>query len=119
MLATVVSINSHNLSLFDAHFAVAVTASPVSIYVVFSAFRHLFYRPSTLFKKLTKGKTLIRWLGVALPFLWFAINLVISFSPRAFKNSPDYCQKMTFMGWFEFQILSNFVGMFFFFFFSF
>jgi hypothetical protein len=29
MLATAASINTDNLSLFDAHFAVAVTASPV------------------------------------------------------------------------------------------
>lgn len=110
MLATAASINTDNLSLFDAHFAVAVTASPVSMYLAYSAVRDVFNRPNTLFRKLTYGKTLIRCLGLALPVLWFAINLIISFSPRAFRNSPENCQKMTIMGWFEFQAVSNFIG---------
>ncbi|KAJ3506807.1 hypothetical protein NLJ89_g6663 [Agrocybe chaxingu] len=38
MIATAGSINSTNLSLFDAHFAVAVTASPVSVYLIMSLF---------------------------------------------------------------------------------
>jgi len=110
MLATAASINTNNLSLFDAHFAVAVTASPVSVYLAYSAARDVFNRPNMLFRKLTSGKTLIRCLGLTLPVLWFAINLTISFSPRAFRNSPQYCQKMTFIGWFEFQAVSNFIG---------
>ena len=110
MLATAASINTDNLSLFDAHFAVAVTGSPVSVYLAYSAARDVFNRPNMLFRKLTHGKTLIRCLGLALPFLWFAINLTISFSPRAFRNSPENCQKMTIIGWFEFQVVSNFIG---------
>ena len=110
MLATAASINTNNLSLFDAHFAVAVTASPVSVYLAYSAARDVFNRPNTLFRKLTSGKTLIRCLGLALPVLWLAINLTISFSPRAFRNSPENCQKMTFIEWFEFQAMSNFIG---------
>ncbi|KIM36091.1 hypothetical protein M413DRAFT_20642 [Hebeloma cylindrosporum] len=110
LLATAASINTNNLSLFDAHFAVAVTASPVSAYLAYSAARAVFYKPNTLFLQLTYGKTLIRWLGLALPVLWFAINLTISFSPRAFRNSPQHCQKMTLIGWLEFQAVSNFIG---------
>ena len=87
MLATAASINTDNLS-FDAHFAVAVTASPVSVYLAYSAARDVFNRPNTLFLKLTSGKTLFRCLGLALPVLWLAINLIISFSPRAIRNSP-------------------------------
>jgi hypothetical protein len=110
MLATAASINTDNLSLFDAHFAVAVTASPVSVYLAYSAARDVFNRPNTLFQKLTSGKTLIRCLGLALPVLWLAVNLTISFSPRAFRNSPENCQKMTVIGWFEFQAVSSFIG---------
>jgi hypothetical protein len=112
MIATAASINTDSLSLFDAHFAVAVTASPVSVYLVYSAVRDVFNRPNTLFRKLNYWKTLIRYMGLALPVLWLGINLVISFSPRAFKNSPENCQKMTLMDWLEFQVLSNFVGVF-------
>jgi len=110
MLATAASINTDNLNLFDAHFAVAVTASPVSVYLAYSAARDVFNRPNMLFRRLTSGKALIRCLGLALPVLWFAINLTISFSPRAFRNSPENCQKMTIIGWFEFQAVSNFIG---------
>ena len=110
MLATAASINTDNLSLFDAHFAVAVTASPVSVYLAYSAARDVFNIPNTLFLKLTSGKTLIRCLGLALPVLWLAINLTISFSPQAFRNSPENCQKMTFISWFEFLAMSNFIG---------
>ncbi|KAF8967420.1 hypothetical protein BDZ97DRAFT_1916712 [Flammula alnicola] len=110
MIATALSINTDNLSLFDAHFAVAVTASPVSFYLAYSSIRDAVGRPNTLFQKLKFGKRLIRLLGLALPILWLGVNLVISFSPRAFRNSPEYCQKMTFLGWVEFQTVSNFVG---------
>jgi heme exporter protein D len=96
--------------LFDAHFAVAVTASPVSVYLAYSAVRCLFNRPNTLFQKLTYGKAFICCVGIALPFLWLAINITLSFYPRAFRNNPENCQKMTFMEWFEFQAVSNFVG---------
>ena len=110
MLATAASINTDNLSLFDAHFSVAVTASPVSVYLAYSAARDMFNRPNMLFRKLTYGKSLVRYLGLALPVIWLAINLTITFSPRAFRNSPQNCQKMTFIGWLQFQTLSNFVG---------
>ncbi|CAA7259345.1 unnamed protein product [Cyclocybe aegerita] len=110
MIATAGSINSTNLSLFDAHFAVAVTASPISVYLVYSAFRDFLGHHNSLFENLRTGKTIIRYLSLALPFLWLGINLTISFSPRAFKNSPDYCRGMTFTRWFEFQAVSNFIG---------
>jgi len=35
LIATAASINTKNLSLFDAHFAVAVSASPVSVFGLF------------------------------------------------------------------------------------
>ena len=112
IIATAASINTESLSLFDAHFSVMVSASPISIYLVFSAIRDVFNRPNTLFKKLTYGKTLIRYLGLALPILWLAINLIISFSPQAFRNSPQNCQKMTLMDFLQFQFISNLFGVF-------
>jgi len=114
MIATAGSINTDNLTLFDAHFAVAVTASPISFYLVYSCVRDAIGCPNTLFLKLRResgpATNIIRVFGLALPILWLGVNLTISFSPHAFKDSHLYCKEMTFARWFEFQTVSNFVG---------
>ena len=114
MVATAGSINTDNLTLFDAHFAVAVTASPVSFYLVYSSIRDAIGRPNTLFSKLRResgpAANIIRSFGLVLPILWLGVNLTISFSPHAFKDSYNYCKNMTFAQWLEFQAVSNFVG---------
>jgi len=63
-----------------------------------------------MFKNITTGKKRIRTLGIALPLLWLAIDFMTSFHPNAFSNSSKHCQHTPFGLWFEFQILSNFVG---------
>jgi len=63
-----------------------------------------------MFKNIKTGKYAIRMLGIALPFLWLAINAMTSFHPKAFSNSSKHCQHASFALWFEYQILSNFVG---------
>jgi len=114
LIATAASVGKTNLTLFDAHFALAVTASPVSVYFVYSSFRSLFARTpaheNLMFKNIKTGKNAIRVLGIALPFLWLAINIMTSFHSTAFSNSSKHCQNTSFALWFEFQILSNFVG---------
>jgi len=114
MVATAGNINTDNLTLFDAHFAVAVTASPVSFYLVYSSIRDAIGRPNTLFSKLRResgpATNIIRSFGLVLPILWLGVNLTISFSPHAFKDSHNYCKNTTFAQWLEFQAVSNFVG---------
>jgi len=114
MIATAGSIKKDNLTLFDAHFAVAVTASPTSFYLVYSCIRDVMGCPNTLFSKLRResgpATNIICAFGLALPILWLGVNLTISFSPNAFKDSHIHCKEMTFARWFEFQIVSNFVG---------
>jgi hypothetical protein len=109
LIATASSIGSGNLSLFDAHYAVAVTASPITVYLVYSSFRDVFRRPNILFQKLTSSKTVVRYLGLLLPLLWLFVNLMTSFYTKAFSNSA-LCRGMTLSLWIEFQIASNFVG---------
>jgi len=114
MIATAGSTNTDHLTLFDAHFAVAVTASPISFHLVYSSIRDAIGRPNTLFSKLRResgpATNIIRTFGLALPILWLGVNLTISFSPHAFKDSHIYCKDMTFARWFKFQAVSNFVG---------
>jgi len=110
LIATASSIGSGGgLSLFDAHYAVAVTASPITVYLVYSSFRDVFLRPNILFQKLTSSKAVVRYLGLLLPFLWLFVNLMTSFYTKAFSDS-ELCRGMTLSLWIEFQIASNFVG---------
>ena len=113
LIATASSIGSgelSELSLFDAHYAVAVTASPITIYLVYSSFRDVFRRPNILFQKLMSSKAVVRYLGLILPLLWLFVNLMTSFYTKAFRDSA-LCQGMTLSLWIEFQIASNFMGL--------
>jgi len=108
LIATASSIGSGNLS-FDAHYAIAVTASPITVYLVYSSFRDVFLHPNILFQKLTSSKAVVRYLGLLLPFLWLFVNLMTSFYTKAFSDS-ELCRGMRLSLWIEFQIASNFVG---------
>jgi len=111
LIATAFSafLSRGNLSLFDAHFALAVAASPVTFYICFSAYLDAFRFQSTLFNRITSSKRTIRFLYLLLPWLWIGLHLYTSFSTTAFRNS-DLCHGMTFTLWLEFQVVSNFVG---------
>ena len=111
LIATASSIGSEpqTLSLFDASYSIAVTASPITVYFVYSSFRDVFGIPNTLFQKLASSKAVVRYLGLTLPFLWLFVNLMTSFYTKAFENSY-LCKGMTLSLWIEFQIASNFTG---------
>jgi hypothetical protein len=114
LLSTATTIGRDKLTLFEAHFAVAVTASPVSVYLVYKGFREVFHlyrlRPSSRAQLKANGPTAAAlFLACALPFSWTALNAVVSYHPKAFKNS-HYCKGLSFKDWLEYQVVSNFVG---------
>jgi hypothetical protein len=110
LLATVASIGGSMLSLFEAHFAVAVSASPISVYLAWKAVHDTCRTPDLLFHPVRYTRnTVALYLGLLLPLLWLTLNLMVSFHSMAFTNSY-LCQGMTVGRWFEFQIVSNFVG---------
>lgn len=112
LLATIASIyrTSTKLTLFEAHFSVAVSASPISVYLACNALYDL-YRHRGRFRHLMThtANTAAHWLALLLPFLWLTVNIIVSFSETAFQNSR-LCKGMTVGRWLEFQIVSNFVG---------
>ena len=110
LIATASSIGSGELSLFDAHYAVAVTASPITVYFVYSSFRDVCGHPNILFQKLMSSKAVVRYLGLLLPLLWLFVNLMTSFYTKAFSDSA-LCHGMTLSLWTEFQIASNFISL--------
>ena len=111
LIATASSIGSElgELSVYDAHYAVAVTASPITVYLVYSSFRDVFGHPNILFQKLMSSKAVVRYLGLLLPLLWLFVDLMTSFYTKAFNNS-ELCHGMTLSLWTEFQIASNFIS---------
>ena len=109
LIATASSIGSGDLALFDAHYAIAVTASPITVYLVYSSFRDVFRRPNILFQKLMSSKAVVRYLGLILPLLWLFVNLMTSFYTKAFDSA--LCRGMTLSLWIEFQMVSNFMGL--------
>ena len=109
LIATASSIGSGDLALFDAHYAIAVTASPITVYLVYSSFRDVFRRPNILFQKLMSSKAVVRYLGLILPLLWLFVNLMTSFYTKAFSDSA-LCRGMTLSLWIQFQMVSSFMG---------
>ncbi len=111
LIATLSSIGNGNFTLFNAHFAVAVSASPMSAYVSLSCFLQLCRVETPLFKRISskEAKVIILGLGILFPLLWFGVSITASFSETAFTNS-SYCRGMTFPRYLEFLVASSMVG---------
>jgi hypothetical protein len=110
LLATAASIGRGKLTLYEAHFSIAVTASPISIYLVYRAIYEAYKHPNFLHNISEDTKTTFaHLLSLILPILWLSLNIVISFSPSAFINS-SLCKRMTLQYWLAFQVASNFLG---------
>lgn len=112
LVATLSSIGSKNLSLYDAHFAAAVTASPTSLLLSFSSVHYLLrHKETSLLKRIPsdEARTLIVIMGLLQPILWLSVSLVASFSTNAFSNSP-LCAGVTFPSYLEFLLVSSFTG---------
>jgi hypothetical protein len=108
LLATIASIGRSKLSLFAAHFSVAISASPVSVYISYQALYNARYHPAIFCRVLEDTKKSVAlWLALILPFLWLTLNLVSSFSSTAFNS--NLCKGTTLSDWFDAQISINFV----------
>lgn len=110
LIATISSIGSKNLSVYDAHHALVVSASPVTAYLAWSAFLGLIGQESALFKRIKGDRVIIRPLALFIPFLWLFISLTTTFSQTAFRGS-ELCATMTLPRWVEFELMYNILGM--------
>jgi hypothetical protein len=110
LLATAASVGRGKLTLYESHFAIAVTASPISIYLVYRAIYEA-YRYPTFLRHISEDTevTFAHVASLILPVFWLSLNLVISFSSSAFINS-SLCKGMTLQYWLAFQAESNFLG---------
>ena len=98
LLSTLLSINRQTLSLFDATYALLLTSSPLTGYLIITSFCDLLGFETNLFKRIKSGRRAIRILGALIPFLWIGLSMSLRLSDQAFVGS-EYCRSSSFKEW--------------------
>jgi hypothetical protein len=98
LLSTLLSINTGTLSLFDAGFALPLTSSPLTIYLVVASICDLFGFETNLYKRIKSYRRIIAILGALIPLLWLWLSLTLTFSDSAFVGS-ELCRNSRFKDW--------------------
>ena len=98
LLSTLVSIKRRSLTLYDANFALLLTSSPLTVYLVVASICDLFWFETNLYRRIKSYRRTIRFFGAMVPFLWLGLSLTLTFSDKAFKNS-ELCSGSNFTGW--------------------
>ena len=104
LLSTLLSIGRDQLSVFDANFALVISSSPLTIYLVTASICDLFGIRTGLYKRIKSYRLITRTLGVLVLLLWTGLSMSLSLSTRAFKDSPS--EASTFAGWLQNTALS-------------
>jgi len=102
LLSTLLSVKRKQLSLFDADFALTITSSPLTVYLVFASIADLFRFKTGLYKRVTH-RHINRTLIIGVPLIWLGLSLTLSLSNDAFIGS-QLCGGSTFTDWFNDQI---------------
>ena len=90
LLSTLLSIKRQTLSLYDANFALTLTSSPLTVYLVFASIRDLCVFETNLYKRIKSHRHILRTIGALVPLLWLGLSIILRFSTRAFVNSELY-----------------------------
>ena len=97
LLSTLLSINRNQLSTLDARFALLLSSSPLTIYLVVTSICDLFGIHTGLYKRIKSHRPIVRALGALVLPLWTGLSVTLSISARAFKDSS--CEVLTFADW--------------------
>lgn len=98
LLSTLSSIGSKQLSLFDANFALILTSSPLTVYIVVTSTCEWFGMKTGLYKRIKSNRFVVRILGTSVLFLWFGLSATLKLSIHAFRDS-EACQGVTLWDW--------------------
>ena len=98
LLATLLSIHRQQLSLYDANFALLLTSSPLTVYLVAASACEFCGIETDLYKRIKSNRRAIRVFAILIPFLWLGLSVVLRLSDRAFKDS-GLCHGSTFKDW--------------------
>ncbi|SJL16023.1 uncharacterized protein ARMOST_19538 [Armillaria ostoyae] len=80
LLVTFIGMSRGNLSMADAHFALSITVSPLSIYFLYSTLRVCLKNRNTLYERLGKSKIMVGALTTLMLVLWIVLDLLIYFA---------------------------------------
>jgi hypothetical protein len=99
LLSTLISaVGRHDLYIYDASFALLLTSSPLTVYMVVASICDLFWFETDLYKRIKSDRRTLRILGALVSLLWFGLSVILTLSDHAFFNS-DSCSISTFKTW--------------------
>ena len=106
LLSTLLSIDRQEagLSTYDANFALALSSSPLTIYLVVASISDLCGIHTGLYKRIKSYRLIIRTLGALVPFLRAGLSITTVLSKKAFKDSM--CLHGNFAIWLQVTFLS-------------
>jgi len=102
LLSTLFSINRQQLSRFDAYFALVLSSSPLTVYLVVASIGDLFGIHTGLYKRIKSHRPIIRAFGALVPFIWTGLSMALMMSASAFRD--PYCSAGTFTHWIRYII---------------
>jgi len=88
LLSTLLSINRDQLSNLDAAFALLLSSSPLTIYLVVTSIADLCGIQTGLYKRIKSHRFIIRTFGASLLLIWTGLSMTAVMSTSAFKGSP-------------------------------
>ena len=97
LLSTLLSINRQQLSVVDARFALFVSSSPLTVYIVVASISDLCGINTGLYKRIKSHRLIVRTLGALVLLLWIGLSMTVSLSSTAFQGSS--CMVYTFPEW--------------------
>ena len=98
LLSTLLSINRDQLSLWDAFFALTLSSSPLTVYLVVTSIADLCGIQTGLYKRIKSHHFIIRAFGASLLLIWTGLSMTAIMSATAFKDSPCLPAR-TFVDW--------------------
>ena len=99
LLSTLLSIDRQRLSRFDANFVLALSSSPLTVYLVIASICDLFGINTDLYGRVKSYRHIIHTLGALVLLLWTGLSMTFNLSTRAFKDS--LCDTGTFKDWLQ------------------
>jgi len=101
LLSTLLSINRHQLSRFDAYFALRVSSSPLTMYLVVASISDLCGIRTGLYKRIKSYRPIIRILGASVLLIWTGLSMTFIIWSNVFED-PHCHSTGNFVGWIRF-----------------
>jgi len=99
LLSTLLSINRNQLSRLEAYFALLVSSSPLTLYLVVASISDLFGIHTGLYKRINFHRPIIRIFGALVLFIWTGLSITVFTSIGAFEDR--YCGNQPFVHWLQ------------------